>query len=184
MKRLEVRPAFVALVCLLFYISPLRVFLPFLTMALLHELGHLAALAMLGVEVKRIRLGALGTTIETGALPPVQEIVCALAGPAVNLLCFWALKERFFGAALFSLLFGCYNLLPVYPLDGGRALRALLCLWLPARVATGIEIAVAIVLLSGIGLAAIRLKYTLGLLPLWLFGSLLGHLCLEEALLK
>ena len=56
--------------------------------ALCHELGHLGALRLAGAEVECFRLSAFGAEIQadTRYLPYPKEILCTLAGPAVNLL--------------------------------------------------------------------------------------------------
>lgn len=98
-----------------------------------HELGHLAALRLAGARVDRFRLTAFGAEIraDTRRLSYPREIACTLAGPAVNLLLAlafarWAGDDVAAGA---NLLLGCFNLLPVPALDGGRALH-LLVSWL------------------------------------------------------
>jgi len=180
MKRLEVRPGFVALLCFLFYISPGIVFWSFLMLSALHELGHLALLRIFSIQVGKIRLGAFGAVMNTAPMSFFQEAICALAGPIVNIICFFLLKRRAPGAALLSLLLGCYNLLPVFPLDGGRSLRAILCSLMPLKAAMAAEMAVSILTLAAIALLSARLKDTFGILPLWLFTILLGHLCFER----
>lgn len=94
-----------------------------------HELGHLAALRLAGGKVVQARLTAFGAEIraDTRYLSYPREIICTLAGPAVNLALAVALA-RLAGdevAAGANLLLGCFNLLPVPALDGGRALHLL-----------------------------------------------------------
>ncbi len=88
-----------------------------------HELGHLIWLWGVGSRVWRIQIGAFGAKIETEMLTPQQELGAALAGPAAGLvLClYWGVLPR---TAFCSLLQSIYNLIPLYPMDGGRALRA------------------------------------------------------------
>lgn len=180
MKRLEIRPGFVAFLCLLFYISPGAIFWPFLILSALHELGHLAVLTMFGVKVRHIRFGVLGIVMETAPMPQMQEAICALAGPVVNLFCFWALRPCLPGAALISLLLGCYNLLPVYPLDGGRALRAVLCLCLPLRAASIAESIAAALSLAAVGIGIIAVHRSLGWIALLFYGLFLVRLVFER----
>jgi Zn-dependent protease len=113
----------------------------------LHELGHAFAARKFGVGVSRILLLPVGGMAEFDRIPrvPGQEIVIALAGPAVNfvlinlLLIFVDLPtvdellsfELTFASLARHLLvmniaMGCFNLVPVFPMDGGRVLRALL----------------------------------------------------------
>lgn len=182
MKRLELRPGFVALVCLAYYLCSGRVFWGWALLCLLHEMGHLAALALYAVPVERIRLRALGAVIETGPCSRKAEAVCALAGPAVNLFAFWALRRAMPGAALISLLLGVCNLLPVYPLDGGRALRAVCGIYLPLDAVNAVDRAAAVCVLTALGVCAIRLARGFGPPPLWGYALLLAHIALERNL--
>ena len=102
-----------------------------------HELGHLALLRAFRVPVEGLRLGAFGAVIfARGArrLSYGRELAVTLAGPAVNLVCApllsrlatrvgWEWGVLFAGA---HLLLGAFNLLPVPPLDGHRALYLLI----------------------------------------------------------
>lgn len=100
--------------------------------AAVHECGHLALLRVFRVPVEGLRLGAFGAVIHarTERLSYGRELLVTLAGPAVNLLCAplaamtarrcgWAWGYLLAGA---NVLLGVYNLLPVPPLDGARAL--------------------------------------------------------------
>lgn len=94
----------------------------------LHELGHLAAMAFFGEKARSVTLGYFGMKIDCGVslLPKLPEIVIAAAGPFVNLavmiICrFFELDE----AARINLGLCVFNLLPVGMLDGGRILSAL-----------------------------------------------------------
>jgi len=106
--------------------------------AAVHELGHWAVLRRLGAEVTGFRLSALGAVLETnGRLSYGAELAAVLAGPAANLLA--ALVLTVLGgwpAAVGANLVLCvFNLLPICPLDGGRALY-LAVAW-PAGPAAG-----------------------------------------------
>ena len=127
--------------------------------ALVHELSHIAAIYLLGEEILDMHIGMFGSTIETHPLKRGREVVCAAFGPLGSMI-FAAALSFFPEAALCALVQGLYNLLPVYPLDGGRILHCLL----PEAVCIGIEIFTLIMLL-GLGIwlsAALRL----GILPL------------------
>lgn len=106
--------------------------------ALCHELGHLGALRLAGAGVDRFRLTAFGAEIraDTRYLPYGREILCTLAGPAVNLVLALVLARVAgdYVLAGANLLLGVFNLLPMASLDGGRALF-LLVSWLADPVA-------------------------------------------------
>ena len=94
--------------------------------ALCHEGGHLAGLRLAGARVEAVRLTAFGAEIraDTRYLPYGREILCTLAGPAVNLVLalLFARALGWYLPAGVNLFLGCFNLLPLPSLDGGRAL--------------------------------------------------------------
>lgn len=133
MKPLQVTPGFWLLMAAVWLIDP-AVLLWTLPAAALHELGHLGALWLVGGRVRGLRLSALGAELLLdGPLSYRQELPVALAGPMVSVAAalLAAGSHRYLFAGL-SLALGLFNLLPVYPLDGGRATRSLCALLLPA----------------------------------------------------
>lgn len=153
MRKIELAPSAALFFLLAAWLDPFGAFGPFLLAAAEHELAHLAALRLCGVRVEGIRLGFGDAQIRTGFLGWRAEFICALAGPAANLLSFPAARIRFPVFAAVSLLLGLFNLLPMPPLDGGRMLRAVLlagplsgrtdaiCIW--AGMATGAALLLA-----------------------------------------
>lgn len=102
-----------------------------LSAAAVHELGHYLVLRSCGAKISGLRISIFGAVMETesGQLSYGKELAAVLAGPAANLL--WALALAAFGgdrqtvSAGANLVLCIFNLLPVRPLDGGRALELL-----------------------------------------------------------
>ena len=96
----------------------------------LHEAGHWAAIALLGGRVRALRLTAVGAEMELDPRRPLsygRELIAALAGPAANLLmAVLSIRNSWYLFAGMNLCFGVLNLLPICPLDGGRALSCAL----------------------------------------------------------
>lgn len=102
----------------------------------LHELGHALAARRFGIGTAHITLYPFGGVAAIERMPeePDQELVIALAGPAVNvvLAAAFGLLAAVLGSpivgifATLNLGMAVFNLLPAYPMDGGRVLRALL----------------------------------------------------------
>lgn len=138
----------------------------------LHELGHSIAAQRYGVPVKQIVLLPIGGVAQMAHIPeqPMKEFVIAIAGPLVNfgLAIVFGLvalaagfrigldrvpailsnMQGFNAQAIFAYVFasnlflGLFNLLPAFPMDGGRVLRALLAMRLSYRRATSAAVSI------------------------------------------
>ncbi len=164
-----------------------------LVCVLLHEFGHALAARYFKVGVHDVLLLPVGGAARLERLPgtAAQESFVVFAGPLVNLLIGLLLLpvvyvlpegERFlwegnFSAratlaslAIFNLIVFAVNLMPVYPLDGGRLLRSVLTNWMPRLRATEVSaFAARILLLVGIAFVVWRGDYVFVLLFGYLF---------------
>ncbi len=108
---------------------------------LLHELGHSVVALRYGIPVRSITLFIFGGIAQIGAEPPSAraEFFIAIAGPLVSLalaVLFYALQPLLSGAepllglakylAYINTALVLFNLIPGYPLDGGRVFRAIM----------------------------------------------------------
>lgn len=162
MRRLRFRPGFLLLLAALFWLDEgVGLLLWGLCAAALHELGHYGAGRICGRRLKSLELSAVGAQMElsgAGALSYLQEMAVTLAGPLVNLVLGWlSIRMGWFFFAGANLALAGLNLLPILPLDGGRALWcAVTCLageeW-GERVLTVLS-AASVGALAGIGAVA------------------------------
>lgn len=148
------------------------VFLLLFIIVVLHELGHSFAAQYYGMPVSEIVLLPIGGVARLGRIPdePLHEFVIAIAGPLVNFvlaiillglslasgqgldlinparlyesmgtLSFSAIYNYVFYSNLFL---GIFNLIPAFPMDGGRVLRALLATQMNYVTATRVAVSI------------------------------------------
>ena len=111
---------------LMVLLFPLRFLVGVLLAAVIHELGHLTAIRLTCGRVRGIWLHAGGARIETAPMEPGQAILCALAGPGAGALTVFAWRW-FPELAVAGLVQTVFNLIPIYPLDGGQVARNICC---------------------------------------------------------
>lgn len=126
-RRIEVSPGFCIFWAFALLILPARMLLAAGTAAVFHELCHWLAIRLCGGEVLSVKIGAGGMVMETCPLPPGRELCCALAGPLGSFLLVFLYPITPL-LSFCALVQGCFNLLPLYPLDGGRALHCAVAL--------------------------------------------------------
>jgi Zn-dependent protease/CBS domain-containing protein len=150
----------------------------FFVSVLLHEVAHSIVARRVGIEVHEITLFIFGgvASLTREADKPRHEFSIAVAGPLASLLlavlfgavlmasrnvsgAWITIPAIAFWLAVINLMLAVFNLLPAFPMDGGRALRALIWgatrdHWLATRISAGLGQGVAyLMILGGILLA-------------------------------
>ena len=149
-------------------VLPLPLLFAAVTAAGFHEICHFLAAKMLKIPVFRIRFTAMGCIMELGPMGRKQELICAAAGPLGSLLLF-AFYPVIPLTGLCAGIQGLYNLLPVYPLDGGRILRCLVSEKTAVQITTTIR--AGIFMISLISLFIPNMGILPGLIGLILAGK-------------
>ncbi|MGE4373326.1 MAG: site-2 protease family protein [Xanthobacter sp.] len=169
---------------------------------MLHELGHAFAARHYGVKTPDITLWPFGGIASLERIPekPSEELVVALAGPAVNvviaaLLFLWlgatvnvddltkiedpgtSMLVKLAGANVFLVLF---NLIPAFPMDGGRVLRALLAMRMGHSQATATAASIGQGFAIALGLLGIFYSPMLIIIAVFVFLAASGEAGQEQ----
>jgi stage IV sporulation protein FB len=154
--KFKIHPLFWVLGVALILIGEGYMFLAYIFTAVLHEYAHGIAAAYYNCRTRQITLYPFGAVLygEFSSLKPAEETIVALSGPLINLTCavlftalWWIIPELYLYTdviVMVNVSIALFNLLPVYPLDGGRILMG--CL----KIKTGAQKACKIVKIMGL----------------------------------
>lgn len=132
---------------ILYFTKQIEIYWFIMLFAFLHELGHLLAGTILKMKAEKISIMPAGFSIEfflsendynqkflNSNILEIKKLIVAVAGPAINffiilVLLFLGKHGEIINNIIYSnLLILIFNLLPIYPLDGGRIVKSILCL--------------------------------------------------------
>ncbi len=124
-RKVGVSSGFCLLLAGMVLLLPLRWVLAFLIAAGFHEFCHWLAILLCSGRNSPVRFYSFGARMLLPSMKPWQEALCALAGPVGGLV-MGLLSDHIPRIAVCAAFQSLYNLLPIYPLDGGRAMQSIL----------------------------------------------------------
>ncbi len=137
---------------LFYFTKQIQVYAFIMLFALIHELGHLFAGLLMGMKPEKIEIMPFGVSIafkinvkeynkkiKRGNILEIKKMIVALAGPLTNLLIILITAKiniDIINSLIIiytNILIMIFNLLPIFPLDGGRILKSVLHIYLGKR---------------------------------------------------
>ena len=172
MKRFKLSPLFIIIIVSFILIDVTFYALYAVLCAFLHELGHIIAIKIMGGKVGALKVHGFGIQISGNLeLDYKREAISALMGPIASLLAglVFILLSRFgmytqliVFLAMSNLCLFAVNILPIYPLDGGRCLYCILAGRLEQSRASLITKIVSVVFIIPLLIAAVYLVVQTG----------------------
>lgn len=154
--------------------SQIQIYMLIMLFALIHEIGHLLAGLLLKLRPEKIEIIPVGVSVAfqlktedfnhkigKSNLLEIKKILIAIAGPLTNIIIIWiALKFKINIIQKISIIYAnilivIFNLLPIYPLDGGRILRGILNICVGKRKTNKYINIISIIVITGTTILAI-----------------------------
>lgn len=137
MKKVKIGPGFFLLIVICLFSKNIVLLFNYALALFLHEMAHLWVAGKRGYSLKQIKLDIFGLAVELNEkIDDKDQFAINIAGPVCNLiicvLCmasYWLFPISYFYLNTFcfsSLVLAIFNLLPVYPLDGGKIFRGII----------------------------------------------------------
>ena len=105
----------------MFFIGKIEMFMIFYISILLHEIAHIVVALLLKVNVIELNLMPVGiSAIYSDKISAKKEVIISMAGPIMSLILAIYSKDLKRTIIYSNIVVAFFNLIPIYPLDGGR----------------------------------------------------------------
>lgn len=164
-----------AIILIFIITNQVKIYSILMLFALLHEITHMMTGIMLKLKPRELKINPFGISVRFEAYDKseLKKILIAISGPALNIVLaviFNILKmetETQYLIVYANVILGIFNLLPIYPLDGGRIMKSILKMkygWERAEDKTNQVANITIILLTVVSSILILIYKNIGIL--------------------
>lgn len=154
-RRMIIHPLFLPILFSMVMYGNISYYALILSSLIIHEVGHMIAAWTVKVKVERCVIMPYGGEIELvggQSLPPKKQLIIALGGPIATLICIaiTPLLDPLFADPFLKiqLILLAINLVPIWPLDGGRVVLSLILIFSPKARNYEMFLAISLLLIS------------------------------------
>lgn len=153
---------FILFILIFYFTNQVELYAFFIAFAIIHEISHMIVAILVGKKIERVELLPLGINVSfkilvedynkriiKGSISNLKNLLVAVAGPFIN----FAIAIILYNLNILNnnitinsqinleiivyinLLIGFFNLIPIFPLDGGRIMKEILCILFGKRIA-------------------------------------------------
>lgn len=148
--KLKISIPFMILISVMYVLDGNKLFLPTFIAVFIHEASHIVAIHFCGGKIDRIEVRAFGIKVNVPELKYMsykREIIIAAMGPLVGIITASIVllaadvckSDSLLYFAGINIIISGINLLPVYPLDGGRIILSLVLMFFSVRVSYAVS---------------------------------------------
>lgn len=130
--KIRIHYSFVIYIFILFFLNLLKYYSVFFISILLHEMTHAIIGILYGIKISNIEISMSGVSIRFKEMDITyfKKIIIYISGPLINILlailAYFCHKEKYIFFIFSNCVLFIFNIIPIYPLDGGKILYEIL----------------------------------------------------------